>query len=250
MSARFAIPATSFVLKAMIDADLAAAYQGFAAPKLSIAPPPRPNATPAPAATGANAPPEAAQLYLFLHHVAPNAAYRSMALAYIESSGEASTKMPLVLDLHYMLAATGADLERETLLGIGMAALHRQAIVERSAVAAILGAVAIPANPTKLMERLTSEPLANPAHHPEQIKISQHPLDIDMSTKLWSALQSPIRPSAYYLVTTTFLETDDSVPDGPRVDELVIAARPKADRNGDPASDTVTIVDEPLDDGP
>lgn len=244
MSARFAIPATTFVLKAMIDADLASAYAGFAAPKVSIAPPPRPHATPAPAAAGGNAQPEAAQLHLFLHHVAPNAAYRSMALAYVEDGGETSTKMPLVLDLHYMLAATGADLERETLLGIGMAALHRQAIVERPAVAAILGAVSIPANPTKLMERLTSEPLANPAQHPEQIKISQHPLDVDMSTKLWSALQSPIRPSAYYLVTTTFLETDDGVPDGPPVDELVIAGRPNANRNGDPSNDAVVIVDD------
>lgn len=244
MSARFAIPATSFVLKALIDIDLASAYSGFAAPKVSIAPPPRPNASPAPAAAGANAQPEAAQLYLFLHHVAPNAAYRSMALPYIETSGEASTKMPLVLDLHYMLAATGADLERETLLGIGMAALHRQALVERSKVAALLGAVSIPANPTKLMERLTSEPLANPANHPEQIKISQHPLDIDMSTKLWSALQSPIRPSAYYLVTTTFLETDDSRLDGPPVDELVIAGRARADRNADPADDTVIVVED------
>ncbi|WP_447761933.1 DUF4255 domain-containing protein [Sphingopyxis panaciterrae] len=244
MSARFAIPATSFVLKALIDADLASAYSGFAAPKVSVAPPPRPNAGPAPAAAGANAQPEVAQLYLYLHHVAPNAAYRSMALPYVETSGETSTKMPLVLDLHYMLAATGADLERETLLGIGMAALHRQAIVERSKVAALLGAVSIPANPTKLMERLTSEPLANPANHPEQIKISQHPLDIDMSTKLWSALQSPIRPTAYYLVTTTFLETDDSQPDGPPADELVIAGRANADRNGDPAADTVVVVED------
>lgn len=244
MSARFAIPATTFVLKALIDIDLASAYSGFAAPKVSIAPPPRPNASPAPAAAGANAQPEAAQLYLFLHHVAPNIAYRSMALPYIETGGAASTKMPLVLDLHYMLAATGADLERETLLGIGMAALHRQALVDRSKVAALLGAVSIPANPTKLMERLTSEPLANPANHPEQIKVSQHPLDIDMSTKLWSAMQSPIRPSAYYLVTTTFLETDDSQLDGPPVDELVIAGRARPDRGVDPADDTVIVVED------
>lgn len=244
MSARFAIPATSFVLKALIDIDLASAYNGFAAPKVSVAPPPRPNATPAPAAAGANAQPEAAQLYLYMHHVSPNPAYRSMALAYVENSGETSTKMPLVLDLHYLLAATGADLERETLLGIGMAALHRQPIVERSTVAALLGAVVVPPNPTKLMERLTSEPLANPANHPEQIKISQHPLDIDMSTKLWSAMQSPIRPSAYYLVTTTFLETDDSWLDGPPVDEVVIAGRANADRDADPADDAIAIVDD------
>lgn len=244
MSARFAIPATSFVLKSLIDADLATAYTGFAAPKVSIAPPPRPSASPAPAATGTNAQPEAAVLYLFLHHVAPNPAYRSASLPYVETSGAASMKMPLVLDLHYMLAATGADLERETLLGIGMAALHRYAIVERAKVATILGAVNIPPNPTKLMERLTSEPLANPANHPEQIKISQHPLDIDMSTKLWSALQAPIRPSAYYLVTTTFLETDDSQPDGPPVADVVIAGRPNANPASDDGADAVIVVSE------
>ncbi|MGR4890352.1 DUF4255 domain-containing protein [Sphingopyxis sp. LARHCG72] len=244
MSARFAIPATSFVLKALIDVDLAVAYAGFAAPKVSIAPPPRPSATPAPAAAGAGAQPEAAMLYLFLHHVTPNAAYRSASLAYVENSGELSVKMPLVLDLHYMLAATGADLERETLLGVGMAALHRHAIVERTKVASLLGAVTIPPSPTKLMERLTSEPLANPAHHPEQIKVSQHPLDIDMSTKLWSALQSPIRPSAYYLVTTTFLETDESRIDGRAVSDVVIAGRPNANPASDDGEDAVIVVSD------
>lgn len=98
MSARFAIPATSFVLKALIDADLTSAYTGFAAPKTSIAPPPRPAAASAQNGAGPAVQPEASGLYLFMHHVAPNAAYRSLSLPYVETSGVASIKMPLVLE--------------------------------------------------------------------------------------------------------------------------------------------------------
>ena len=243
MSARFAIPATSFVLKALIEADLKAAYTGFTAPKVSIAPPPRPapSAT-AGAAAGAADQPEVAGLILYMHHVSPNAAYRSMGLGYVEDDLSASLRTPLVLDLHYLLAATGADLEREALLGIGMAALHRSPIVERAKVSAILGAVNVPAAPTSMMQRMTAEPLADPRQHPENIKVSQHPLDIDMSTKLWSAMQSPIRPSAYYLVTTTFLDTDDSQPDGPLTTDVTIAARANANPAADPVDDAVVII--------
>jgi hypothetical protein len=242
MSARFAIPATSFVLKALIEADLKLAYTGFTAPKVSIAPPPRPAPSVAAGAAGAADQPEVAGLILYMHHVAPNAAFRSMSLGYIEDDLSASMRTPLVLDLHYLLAATGADLEREALLGIAMAALHRSPIVERAQVSAILGAVNIPANPTSMMQRLTAEPLADPRQHPERIKLSQHPLDIDMSTKLWSAMQSPIRPSAYYLVTTTFLDTDDSQPDGPLTTDVTIAARPSANPAADPVDDAVVAV--------
>ena len=148
--------------------------------------------------------------------------------------------------LHYLLAATGAGLERETLLGVAMTALHRRAILDRADVFAILDAVTPPPASTDPMDEMYDEPLWNQGQHPEAIKISQHPLDIDMSTKLWSALQSPIRPSAYYLVTTTFLDTQVSLNEGPPVTEMNIAGRPAANPGADPTDDLVLTRSEPL----
>jgi hypothetical protein len=128
-----------------------------------------------------------------------------------------------------MLAAQGLDLEREAVLGVGMSALHRNAIVPRPMIQSVLNAVVVPPTPTKLMDSLTLEPLASPSNQPESITISQQAVDVDVSTKLWSALQSPMRPCAYYLVTTVFLDEGDSFPPVKPVESLVIAGRPTAD---------------------
>ena len=247
MSARFAIPATTFVLKAMIEQELKAAYTPAVAPPVLVSPPPRPAAT-SPAGGGAPAPAdkEAAAVYLYMHHVAANPAYRSMLVPYQESGGDLSTRSPLVLDLHYLVAATGAGLERETLLGLAMTAFHRRPIMPRADVFAIFDGLTTPPGSTDPMDGLIDEAMWEPGQHPESIKISQNPLDIDLSTKLWSALQSPIRPSAYYLVTTTFLDTDISTPDGPPVTETTVTARATADPKDELAERIALTYAEPL----
>lgn len=237
MSARFAIPATTFVLKSMIEAELKAAYSPAVPPPVQIAPPPRP-AAPSTANVGASAAAEKepSALHLYMHHVAPNPAYRNMDLPYQEDDLSMSVRRALVLDLHYLLAATGAGLERETLLGLAMTALHRRSIMTRSDVFDIFDAISPPGpGSTDPMDGLTEEPLWDVGQHPESIKISQHPLDIDMSTKLWSALQSPIRPSAYYLVTTTVLDTGASQPNGPPVTDMTVTAKPTPDPKNETA---------------
>src|SRR5262244_3659873 len=118
MSAHFAIPATSFVLKAIIEARLKIAYGSFAPPKVSIEPPPRPPAQ-APGNGGAA---ELAGLILYMHHAGSNAAWRNMYDPHVDGAGKRFAKAPLVLDLHYALAAQGQDLEREVVLGVGMSA--------------------------------------------------------------------------------------------------------------------------------
>jgi Pvc16 N-terminal domain len=240
LSAHFAIPATSFVLKAIIEARLKAAYGTFTPPKVSIEPPPRP---PAPA-PGSNAL-ESTALILYLHHAGPNVAWRNMYEPHVDGNGKRFAKAPLVLDLYYMLTAQGLDLEREVVLGVGMNALHRNAIVPRPMIQQILGAITIPSPPTKLMDSLTGEPLADPNNQPESITITQQAVDIDMSTKLWSALQSPIRPCAYYLVTTVFLDVGETFPADSTVDHLVLAARPVADPAANPANDDIVTVRAP-----
>ena len=229
MSEALAIPATTFVLKSIIERRVAAAYQGLPAPPVQVSPPPRPPQTPN------NGQPqqqvEAPSLTLFLHHAGPNGSWRSMHDSAINSAGQRVAKKPLVLDLQYLLAAHGADLEREALLGIGMSALHRNAIVPRAMIAQILGAVAVPNPVEKLLDRLPQAQLADANHQPESITVSQLPVDIDVSTKLWSAFQSPIRPCALYQVTTVFLEVDEVFADSKPVETVRIAGRPEAEGN-------------------
>lgn len=239
MSAHFAIPATTFVLRAIIEARLKAAYGAFTPPAVSIEPPPRPPA-------GNGAPAEGAGLILYLHHAGPNPAWRSMYDPQVDSAGKRFAKAPLVLDLHYMLAAQGLDLEREALLGVGMSAFHRNGIVPRPMIAALLGAVTIPPMPAKLMDTLTAEPLQDPANQPESITISQAPVDVDMSTKIWSALQSPHRPCAFYLVTTVFLDTGETFVAGKEVEKAHIAVRPTADAAAPAIDDALVDVTKPL----
>ncbi len=239
MSVHFAIPATSFVLRAIIQARLKASYGTFLPPTVSVEPPPRP-----PAPTPGSGVAEPAGLILYMHHAGANPAWRNMYDPHIDGTGKRFAKAPLVLDLHYMLAAQGLDLEREAVLGIGMSALHRNAIVPRPMIQQILSAIAIPPVPTKLMDSLTGEPLADPNNQPESITISQQAVDIDMSTKLWSAMQSPIRPCAYYLVTTVFLDTGETFPAGADVENIVVARRPMTDP-ATPIDDDKIVWPEP-----
>jgi hypothetical protein len=81
----------------------------------------------------------------------------------------------------------------------------------------------VPPNPQHLLDTLTTEPLDQ---QPEQITVSQAPVDVDLSTKIWSALQSPLRPSAYFLVTTVFLEVTETFPAGPEVQKAVVGVGP------------------------
>jgi hypothetical protein len=148
----------------------------------------------------------------------------------------------MAVDLHYLLAATGADLEREVLLGLGITALNRFGIVPRPKIAALLAAVSVPLNPTKILDLLTTEQLHDPAEQPEQITISQQPVDLDLSTKIWSAFQSPLRPSAYFLVTTVFLEVDETLPAPVAVDEVSVGVRPDATGGQPQPGDVMTTA--------
>ncbi|PZG78921.1 hypothetical protein C1I97_36260 [Streptomyces sp. NTH33] len=137
----------------------------------------------------------------------------------------------------------GADLEREVLLGLGIAALNRHGIVPRSLVRSILGAIAVPSTPTRLLDHLTAEPLHHPDSQPQRITVSQLPVDVDLSTKIWSSLQSPMRPCAHFLVTTVFLDLGDSPSTTPEVTTAQVGVRPNATRSTTlPPGDTVTIT--------
>lgn len=234
MSAHFAIPATTFVLRALIESRIKVAYGAATPPAVSLQPPPR---LPPPVSGAAAT--EASGLVLYLHHVSANPAWRNMYDPHVDGNGQRFAKAPLVLDLHYMLGAFGLDLEREALLGIAMSAFHRNGIVPRPMIAQILG----PLSGSNFIDGIFKEPLDDPKSQPESITITQQALDVDMSTKIWGALQSPLRPCAYYLVTTVFLDTGETYPEAPKVKKVSIAGRPVPDPAADPAGDDVIVVE-------
>jgi hypothetical protein len=241
MSARFAIPATTFVLRGILQQRLNLSYPAtLPAPLVSVEPPPRPSPTNGNPAGGGAAQPEPARLHLFCHHVALNPAWRNMYDPHVSFAGKRVGPSPLAVDLHYLLAATGLDLEREVLLGLGITALNRFGVVPRAKIAAILGAVAVPAAPTRITDLIPDEQLQDPLEQPQQITISQQPVDLDMSTRIWSAFQSPLRPSAYFLVTTVFLEVDENLPAMKDVDDLTIGVRPDVSGADPDPADVVT----------
>ena len=218
MSARLALPATTFVLQRLIEQQRDKAYGRSLPnrPAVTVGPPPRP---PVPTA-GQTAGPEAPGIVLYLHHVGLNPGWRNMLDPAVDAGGQTLRHAPLVLDLQYMVAALGQGLEREALLGIALTALHRNPIVSRAKIATLLSAREIPQHPANIIDLLPGEKLDDPASQPEALAISQHALDIDLSTKLWSALQVPIRPCAYFTVTSRFLTSDAALPDGPEVDKV------------------------------
>jgi Pvc16 N-terminal domain len=226
MSEALAIPATTLVLKLIIEARLKLAYAPLSAPPVSVAPPPPRTAPPPAAANNAVAAAEPAGLILFMHHVAPSAAWRNMFDPHMNATGTRQGPAPVVLDLAYLLAAQGSDLEREALLGIGVSALTRNALVPRAMITALLGSLSVPPAPTRITERLPLAPLADAAQQLEQLAIAQSPMDIDVSTKLWSALQSPLRPTALFTVTTLFLNVDENFPATKPVETVAVAAVP------------------------
>ncbi|KUN25119.1 hypothetical protein AQJ23_17285 [Streptomyces antibioticus] len=241
MTAQLAIPATTVVLRTIVQRRIGLAYAGLTAPTVSVEPPPRPPASPANGMAAA-AQPEPAGLYLFLHHVVPNAAWRNYEPR-PDGIGRQGGPSPLAVDLHYLLAATGAGLEREVLLGLGITALNRHGIISRPLIRSILGAISVADPSAPILDGLATEPLHDPAVQPERITVAQAPVDVDLSTKIWSALQSPMRPCAHFLVTTVFLDIGETPPEAAEVTKVKVGVRPDAEPSFTlPPDDTVTAA--------
>jgi hypothetical protein len=181
-----------------------------------------------------------------MHHAAPNPAWRNMYDPVMGSNGQRIARSPLVLDLHYLLAAQGGDLEREVVLGVGMTAFHRNGIIPRGRIAQILSALAVDPDPTNILQTLGSAKLDKKDLQPESITISQQALDVDLSTKIWSAFQSPLRPSAFYIVTTVFLDIDEEIEPIADVDEVIVTSRPSSEPESSDAEDAVIVQTRPL----
>ncbi len=151
---------------------------------------------------------EPTQLNLFLHRITPNPGWRNEGLPTRDTSGrQRLANAPLSLDLHYLLSAYGTEnLNAEVLLGHAMQWLHERPVLTREMIRAAL----TPATPpgTLLERALAASGLADQI---ELIKITPELLDTEELSKLWTATQSHLRPTAAYRATVVLLEAAEPV---------------------------------------
>jgi hypothetical protein len=149
---------------------------------------------------------ESSQLNLFLYQVRPNVSWRNQGLPSHDSGGrQRLTNQPLALDLHYLISAySGGDLHAEILLGYAMQLMHEFPIITREMIRTALtpspdlGMVLPPA-----LRALAECGLADQV---ELLRITPQALNTEESSKLWSATQSSLRPTAAYQVSVVLIE--------------------------------------------
>ena len=151
---------------------------------------------------------EASQLNLFLHRVSANTGWRNEGLPSRDASGRNRlSNAPLALDLHYLLSAySGGDLHAEILLGYAMQWLHESPLLTRGMIRQALTPAPLPGTP--LERALFDSGLADQV---ELIKITPEHLDTEEMSKLWTATQSHLRPTAAYRATVVLIEASEPV---------------------------------------
>ncbi|BDC51037.1 hypothetical protein F183_A33530 [Bryobacterales bacterium F-183] len=142
------------------------------------------------------------RLNLFLYRVTPNLGWTNAQLPSRSPSGERIDSQFLALDLHYVLSSMSTvDLHAEILLGYGMQVLHEKPVLGRDSIRTALGLGGILPD---AFQQLAPSSLADQF---EQIKITPYYTDLEEITKIWTAMNTPMRMSALYQVTTVLIDS-------------------------------------------
>lgn len=154
---------------------------------------------------------ESSQLNLFMYQVTPNIGWRNERLPSRDASGQQRlSNVPLALNLHFLLSAYGSqDLHREILLGYAMQLLHEMPTLSRKAIQIALNPS--PALGTDLPPALRALADSGLENQIEQIKITPEYLSTEEMSKLWTATQSHLRPTAAYMASVVLIEASQPV---------------------------------------
>ncbi|NRR29669.1 DUF4255 domain-containing protein [Oxalobacteraceae bacterium] len=148
---------------------------------------------------------DASQLNLFLYQTTRNPGWANMDLPSRDSRGERVASPALAIDLHFLVTAYGvADFHAEVLLGAAMQILHETPGMGREAIRIALKPGA---DKPQLPKQLA---LAGLADQLEQLRVTPLNLSMDELSRLWSAIQLPMRPSAAYQVSVVLIEAPRS----------------------------------------
>ncbi len=155
---------------------------------------------------------ERAQINLFLYQVTQNRNADWMSGEFRSKQqrppGSHSQNPPLALDLHYLLTAYGAkDFQAELLLGYSMQLLHEMPILTRDVIETSLKNAATVNTSSVLSQALAAVSVFDLAEHIGQIKICPEFFNMEETSKLWSCLQTPYRPSAGYQASMVLINS-------------------------------------------
>jgi hypothetical protein len=156
---------------------------------------------------------ERAQINLFLYQVTQNRnadwASRELRQRGSQLTGEAlSKKLPLALDLHYLLTVYGAkDFQTEILLGYVMQLLHDTSILTQDSIYTALKNASTVNISSVLSQALATVSISDLAQQIGQIKISPEFFNMEETSKIWSILQTQYRPSIGYQVSMVVIDS-------------------------------------------
>ncbi|MFH7030508.1 MAG: DUF4255 domain-containing protein [Heteroscytonema crispum UTEX LB 1556] len=161
---------------------------------------------------------ERAQINIFLYHVTQNRnvdwispEFRDRHSRISNSNKPRSTNPPLALDLHYLLTAYGPkDFQTEILLGYVMQLLHVSPIIKSEMIESALKNASETSTSSVFSQALAGVSVSDLAKHIGQIKISPEFLNMEDTSKIWSALQTNYRPSAIYNASMVLIESDST----------------------------------------
>jgi hypothetical protein len=156
---------------------------------------------------------ERAQLNLFLYQVTQNRSADWVSAEYRSKQRQVGSghNSPLALDLHYLLTAYGAkDFQAELLLGYAMQLLHDTPVFSRELIEVCLKNAAKVNTSSVLSQALATVSVSDVAENIGQIKISPEFFSMEDTSKLWSSLQTPYRPSAAYEASMVLIDSRNS----------------------------------------
>jgi len=148
---------------------------------------------------------ERAQLNLYLYRVTPNTTRQSVSM-FAGQAGN-TTRLPLALDLHYLLAAYGEkELQPDILLGCAAQLFHDNPMISASMLHTQLTTTRTSGSADPLLEIITA---STTSENLSAIKIVPEFLDIDQLSKLWASWQAHARPALTYQVSMALVGDDE-----------------------------------------
>jgi Pvc16 N-terminal domain len=154
---------------------------------------------------------EASQINLFLYQVTPNSGWRNEGLPSHSAGGQHRlSNPPLALDLHFLLSAySAADLHAEILLGYAMQLMHQFPVITREMIRTALNPS--PDVGVDLPPALRALAECGLADQVELLRITPVFMNSEEMSKLWSATQFNLRPSAVYQVSVVLIEAQEPI---------------------------------------
>jgi hypothetical protein len=169
------------------------------------------------------------QLNVWLHHAAPNAAWRNEVHPIRDSTGRRVARPPLALDLQYLITAFGVDTyAAEILLGHAIAELHDRPLLDLESVGDVLHR--LPPDPN-VPAAVVSSRLEEQG---ECIRVTPIAVASEEMSRLWTAVGAQYRATAAYMIGPLLVDPEE---------EAAIALPVRTPAAGPSTLTVLTVVD-------